>query len=105
MKLQARATNSGAGFKAEYTTECGAVLRGDHGTLHSIDADGDGLYDRNQNCTWSIIAEEFQTIILEVTDVDIPDNGYFETCSNDGLKVSSNRGVKPTSLYIGYHEF
>ena len=104
VKLQARANNSGAGFKAKYKIKCGGVLRGKHGTLHSVDADGDGLYDRNQYCTWSIIAEEFQTIILEVTDIDIPDNGYFGECYNDGLQVSSNRGIKPTSLYIGNHK-
>ena len=89
VQLHARANNTGTGFKADFTVECGGVFRDQSGFFRSVDADGDGLYEPNQNCTWTIIAGEYQTILLDIIDIDIPNSLFFGTCIKDSIRVSS----------------
>ena len=64
--------------------------------LSSPDSDGDGLYDNNVNCSWSIVAPEGMSVELQI------DVKYIE-CEFDHLKVNShlfNLHVLSKSSYI-----
>ena len=89
VQLHARANNTGTGFKADFTVECGGVFRDQSGFIRSVDADGDGLYEPNQKCIWTIIAGEYQTILFDIIDIDIPNSLLFGSCTKDNIKVSS----------------
>ena len=92
VKLIARASNSGSGFKAQYAVECGRVYRTEFGLVSSVDADGDGQYDPYLLCTWIIIADKYQNIEFTITSIDIQYKvEYYSsvpTCVYDKLRVS-----------------
>ena len=77
VKLLAKASNSGSGFKAQYAVECGRIYRSEFGLISSADADGDGQYDPYQQCTWTIIADKYQNIEFTITSIDMQYNVRF----------------------------
>ena len=89
VQLLARANNTGTGFKADFTVKCEGVFRDQSGFFRSVDADGDGLYEPNQDCTWTIIAGEYQTILFDIIDIDIPNSYFYGSCRKDRIIVSS----------------
>ena len=69
----------------EFNKSCGSVLTETTGWLASPDSDNDGLYDNNEDCWWFIIADFYQAITINITDIDIEDN---VVCGYDYLKVN-----------------
>ena len=68
-----------------FNKSCGGVLTENTGWLASPDSDNDGLYDNDEDCWWFIIAEVYQAITINITDIDIEDN---VVCGYDYLMVS-----------------
>lgn len=79
-----------AGFADVQTYTCGSLLRDTSGSFSSPDQDGDGQYESNQRCRWTIVAEEHNMIQLQVHELDIEEQ---ESCYYDYLAVSFN-GIK-----------
>ncbi|XP_053408750.1 cubilin-like isoform X2 [Mercenaria mercenaria] len=79
-----------AGFRAAYRTTygeshgCGGILNSTSGTLRAVDSDGDGQYENDLDCRWSIIAANNKVIRLTFTGLDMEDN---PTCHYDYLKI------------------
>ena len=74
-----------AAFSATYTIQCGVVYRWPRvHQFKSVDRDGDGMYDNNLNCTWTIVGKEYDIIKLNISSMDIQ---YGENCEYDFLKV------------------
>ena len=65
--------------------ECGSTLTNTSGTIYSIDRDGDGHYEPNIDCWWTIKAEKGHLIRIYIPefDVEIDLNCFF-----DSLEVS-----------------
>ena len=81
------ASDSGAQFSATYFIQCGVVFRWANALeFKSVDRDGDGIYDNNLNCTWTIIGKESDKVQLTITSMDIQVD---EHCDHDFLKVGS----------------
>ena len=78
---------SSAGYADAQTYTCGSLLQDTSGSFSSPDDDGDGLYDSNQLCRWTIVAEEHKMIQLQVIELDIEEQGDQESCYNDYLAV------------------
>ena len=57
------------------------------GQIVSPDEDGDGKYDHNMNCSWTIEAAEGEFIYFNFTQLSIH-NSF--RCSEDKLTVSLN---------------
>ena len=68
----------------EITMECGDVFNSSVGWISSLDRDGDGLYDSNEDCMWIIKAPDFFGIQLTIIYLEIESNVL---CSYDYLKV------------------
>ena len=64
---------------------CGRLLRDIEGSIESPDNDGDGQYDSNQYCRWTILADENKMVQLEIFEMDIEEE---DDCFNDYLAVS-----------------
>ena len=68
---------------------CGGQLKwyeNNIGRLRSVDADKDGFYEPNLNCTWTLRRGRYGLLHLNVTEIDIqPD----DACGKDFLKVQS----------------
>ena len=64
--------------------ECGDVFNSSVGWISSLDRDGDGLYDCNEDCMWIIKAPDFFGIQLTIIYLEIEPNVL---CSYDYLKV------------------
>ena len=63
---------------------CGGVLYDQAGWLASPITD-DGNYHNNENCWWFIVADLYQAITINITDIDIEDN---IVCGYDFLRVN-----------------
>ena len=64
--------------------ECGGTLNSLSGTLTYIDRDGDGYYDRDRSCFWTINALPENIIVVSVTEMELqPDS----LCNKDYLEV------------------
>ena len=61
------------------------MLRDLEGLIESPDNDGDGQYDSNQYCRWTILADENKMVQLEIVEMDIEEE---DDCFNDYLAVS-----------------
>ena len=74
-----------AEFSAAYTIQCGAVFRWSRVyQFKSVDRDGDGMYEDNLNCTWTIVGRDYDIIQLNISSMDIE---HGENCEHDFLKV------------------
>ena len=84
VNLLSRINNGGAGFTAKYTVKCGGYFQSESGIIHSVDADKDGLYEHYQDCIWTIIAGKYQTIVLQIIELDLPqpDSIHYTHSSN-----------------------
>ena len=59
-------------------------LETEHGQFSLLDTDGDGLYENNLLCKWTIIEEERDTIYIQLLYIDVEDD---ENCDYDYLHV------------------
>ena len=55
-----------------------------NGLLSSFDTDGDGEYDNNVDCRWTIVAASNHEILVRILQMDIE---YTIDCEYDYLKV------------------
>ena len=70
---------------AKYSTRCAVVYRNSGGLgFSSVDSDGDGLYEHNANCSWTIITRPHNIIHLFITYIAIQ---LDEECKRDFIKV------------------
>ena len=60
-------------------------MKGFEGNFRSVDADNDGFYEPNQNCTWTLTTMGYRRFIeLNISAIDIqPD----DSCRYDFLKA------------------
>ena len=65
--------------------KCGSVLNGASGKIISPDMDGDGYYEANLECDWTIIVEPGYVILLIIDAFNVESG---PNCSYDFLKVS-----------------
>ena len=65
--------------------KCGGTLTSAPGQIVSPDEDGDGMYDDNMECTWTIEAAEGGFIAFDFTQLAID---YSFRCYEDRLTVS-----------------
>lgn len=63
---------------------CGGVLNTTTGELRSLDADGNGQYENNLDCHWTIVGETNKVIKLNIWGMAIENN---PTCMFDYLRV------------------
>ena len=73
---------------------CGGVFTDTTGWLASPITD-DGNYDNNENCWWFIVADLYQVVTINVTDIDIEDN---IVCGYDFLRVSKILRLSPNII-------
>ena len=75
-----------AEFTAYYQNHCGGVFRKARGLdFGLITHDDDDVYENNLNCTWKIVVNTYEKIVLDIMSIDIEDSPQ---CQNDYLKVS-----------------
>ena len=67
-----------------YNKTCGGVLADTSGWLASPDFNNDGFYENDVDCWWFIVADIFQVIMINITEIDVEDN---VVCGYDYLKV------------------
>lgn len=69
--------------------ECRFSLTAESGNILPPDKDGDGLYDNNVECKWTIVVAENKCVDLQVmfTDIEVT-----EECRQDALFVSGIYG-------------
>ena len=73
-------------FYSSYNMYCGSVFKEVHYLeLESTHFDVSKMHDENINCIWKIIGDEFERLILDITDIDIP---LGQECENGYLKVT-----------------
>ena len=78
-----------AEFYFSYNMYCGAVFKEiEYLELESTQFDVSRIYDKDINCTWKIIGNEFERLILDITDIDIQ---LGQDCENGYLKVIKKR--------------
>ena len=65
--------------------DCWYTLTDTYGSFSPSDIDKDGLYDKNMNCSWTIMAQPNRTAHLLIQNVDIETS---EGCIFDSLQVS-----------------
>ena len=70
---------------------CHRVLTDTTGILRSPDTDGDGKYDHNRKCFWTVIAEEGKILQLSRQRMDLK-GGH--GCTQDYLKVREDNGLR-----------
>ena len=78
-----------AEFYFSYNMYCGAVFKEiEYLEVESTQFDVSRIYDKDINCTWKIIGNEFERLILDITDIDIQ---LGQDCENGYLKVIKTR--------------
>ena len=65
--------------------ECGNVIYNTTGRLRSPDYDGDGMYDDNLACRWTIVVEPRKIVQLVIIEFQLEQDPW---CRFDHLKVS-----------------
>ena len=77
-------------FSSGFCQACGGQIRDFPGALRSPDYDGDGLYESNLHCDWTIIADEDHVVDFFLYELDLgPD------CTDIiFLRVSNNNNKK-----------
>ena len=75
---------------------CGGVLYDQAGWLSSPITD-DGNYGNDENCWWFIVADLYQAITINITDIDIEDN---IVCGYDYLRVRITRNYAMNQFNI-----
>ena len=65
---------------------CGKVVHNATGSITAPDVDGDGLYDTNRDCLWTVQAPENYVIRYVIQFFDIEDT-YEYNCVLDALMV------------------
>ncbi|RUS70228.1 hypothetical protein EGW08_022008 [Elysia chlorotica] len=87
-------TNSygiGKGFSGEYyatygpAVGCGGNLTQPFGTITSLDIDGDGKYEHNLECEWTIKVDPDKIIVFNVTDMAL--EGHMPNCDSDYIQL------------------
>ncbi|MEW8548225.1 MAG: CUB domain-containing protein [Candidatus Thiodiazotropha sp.] len=73
-------------FVADPTQECGGLLTETTGELHSMDLDGNGLYDTEAYCQWLIVGERDAVIELTFLTFELEAD---TKCNFDAVSVSS----------------
>ncbi|CAG5136886.1 unnamed protein product, partial [Candidula unifasciata] len=74
---------SSRGFSGFYRSNygpqhgCGGVLRQSNGTITSLDADGNGLYEDDMDCEWRIYVDENKRVTLNVMDLNLENELFF----------------------------
>ncbi|XP_021357124.1 cubilin-like [Mizuhopecten yessoensis] len=87
---------AGTGFTAGYRTGfgvlqgCGGILNTTSGSFGSIDIDGSGRYENDQDCLWTIIVGDDQLVVLSIPTVDIESA---TACHFDSLKIYDGMGT------------
>ena len=72
---------------SEGSPRCDTVILGNtekKGWLRKPDFDGDGMYDHNLNCSWTIVADSDKIVQLSIFDFEAEED---EECRFDTLKV------------------
>ncbi|CAG5136887.1 unnamed protein product, partial [Candidula unifasciata] len=64
---------------------CGGVLRQSNGTITSLDADGNGLYEDSLDCEWLIFVGDNKVVNLTITNFTL-ESGHTE-CEYDYLSI------------------
>ena len=67
--------------------ECGDIIFNtstSKGMINNVDYDGDGLYENNLECTWTIITEQNNIVQLFIFEFDLEEDDW---CRFDKLKV------------------
>ncbi|RWS22052.1 Cubilin-like protein, partial [Leptotrombidium deliense] len=81
------------GFKAVYRSTlgekqgCGGVIENETGVIISPDSNGDGLYEFDLDCIWTILAPEYAVIQLNFQSMDIEASESSLNCSFDYLEI------------------
>ena len=58
-------------FSSGFCEACGGQIRDFPGVLRSPDNDGDGLYESNLHCDWTIIADEDHVVDFFLYELDL----------------------------------
>ena len=83
---------------AKYSTRCAVVYRNSGGLgFSSVDSDGDGLYEHNANCSWTIITRPHNIIHLYITYIAIQ---LDEQCTRDFIKVRRKDTMNTRAVQI-----
>ncbi|XP_031795774.1 cubilin [Sarcophilus harrisii] len=72
---------------------CGGFLTNSNSTFTSPDSNADGIYDKNLNCVWTIIAPINKIINLTFTTFSLESSSFYRGCIYDYVKI-----------YDGYNE-
>ena len=73
-------------FIVSYKSHCGAIFRDERVLDFAlINHDDNDVYENNLNCTWKIVVNTYEKIVLDIMSIDIEDAPQ---CQNDYLKVS-----------------
>ena len=70
-----------------FTDPCGREIRNRLGEIRSYDRNGDGLYDKGENCWWNITVENGTVVQLKFLSVDIPGDQASGQCDTDYIMV------------------
>ena len=67
--------------------ECRFTLTAESGDIFPPDKDGDGLYDNNVECLWTIVATEDKYIDLQImfTDIQLTDDCHLDVLVVSGI--------------------
>lgn len=65
---------------------CGGILNQTSGVLRSFDVNGDGSYENNVDCRWTIFVSPNKQVWLNFTDFDVENGG--PNCLYDYVAVS-----------------
>ena len=63
---------------------CGGLLRSTSGSFASLDADGNGYYEPELDCTWQIVAPQGQVISLTFNSFNLEVD---QNCDYDYIEV------------------
>ena len=86
IRLNIHASLEDVEFIASYHKHCGAVHTGARVVYFElINHDNNDVYENNLNCTWKIVVNTYEKIVLDIMSIDIEDAPQ---CQNDYLKVS-----------------
>ena len=71
------------------------------GLIRSLDVDGDGIYEQDLDCTWSIESPPDKVVKLDITDFELEPDDF---CRYDSLEVHDTLDQSELSLLIPWNK-
>ena len=87
-------------FYLGQTQECGSTMIELSGSISAPDSDGDGYYEPNLDCWWTLEAKEGHVVQINIQTFDV---GYSVACEADFLQVSIKRSAKLLQMILFFY--